>query len=359
MKCKILIYTGFIVFSCFSCTEGYNSFPEINSTTLVVNGCVTNEKGPYRIRLLESVAKGYKVETAPVLDARLTITDHLGNVDELKPLWKEQIVTVYKDENDKYGRDYLLMPNYDGGHDTLAPTSYSGFDDYLGAYYSTNIVGTPGGTYTLDITQNGKTYTAKDRMPFVTELDSIVVRNDGKYVEGKEQGVIISLPYLYFKKPEQGENHFLFTYKPYSMYHGSLVPKTEKFEEILFRSSQMFATWNYVAVSDRFMPSYVSGFKITGASSDPINSGKDLDWLWNRWDIADCYIVSVSREACLFFQALTEQFYQDGGAFSPAPASPPTNLSNGAQGFFMAAAVDQKRALSLAYQEWLKYQESL
>jgi hypothetical protein len=40
-------------------------------------------------------------------------------------------------------------------------------------------------------------------------------------------------------------------------------------------------------------------------------------------------------------KALINQLNYAAGVFHPAPASPPTNISNGGQGFFMAAGVSQ------------------
>jgi len=95
MNHKTFIFILFIIFIIFSCTEDYESFPGINSVTLVVNGCITNEEPPYRFSLFEDIANGHKVvSSAPVLDAHLTITDNFGNFDELKPLWEEQIVEI-------------------------------------------------------------------------------------------------------------------------------------------------------------------------------------------------------------------------------------------------------------------------
>jgi len=353
MKNRILILIWFSFFFVFSCSEDYDSFPEINSVTLVVNGCITDENGPYRIRLFEDIAKGHKVvESYPVLDARLSIIDNMGNYDELKPLWEEQIVEFeYEDNSGNLIRStYLLMPKYDGSYDSLRlQWGINSIEDYHGIYFTTSTVGKPGDTYTINISYKNQSYTATDRMPFATALDSVVLRNDGKHLDGKESDTF-DVPYLYFKKPELQESYFLLTHTK-GLWHpiwGVPIPQPQKFEEILLNSIQRKGeTWLYDVVSDRFMSSYVSGFKLTGATSDPKYTGTDEGFFdgFDRWTYADFYLVSVSREACLYFQALSDQFYQDGGAFSPAPATPPTNLSNGAQGFFMAAAVDQKRVV--------------
>jgi len=355
MKCKILILIVFPIFVIFSCTEDYGSLPEINSMTFVVNGCITDEDGPYRIQLFEDVVKGHKVESLPVLDARLTITDHLGNCDELKPLWKEQIVIVEVDSEKGYFYNlyYLLMPKYDGSYDSLL-LNFNNAVEFHGIYYTTSTVGKPNGIYTLDISHKSQFFSATDKMPFPSVLDSVVLRNDGKHIDGKETDTF-DVPYLYFKKPEHLENYFLLTHKKYNWHPmwGVPIPQTAKFEDVLLKSSQRpWNTWNYDVVSDRFMSSYVSGFKLTGATSSPLISGTDEGFLEgiDSWTFADFYLVSVSRQVSLYYQALSDQFYQDGGTFSPAPSTPPTNLSNGAQGFFMAASVDKKRVVRERYQ---------
>jgi hypothetical protein len=40
---------------------------------------------------------------------------------------------------------------------------------------------------------------------------------------------------------------------------------------------------------------------------------------------------------------LLKQFKNDGGAYQPSPSSPPTNMSNGALGYFRASAIIEKR----------------
>jgi len=353
MKNRILILIWISFFIGFSCTEDYDSFPGINSVTLVVNGCITDENGPYRIRLFEDIAKGNKiVESSPVLDARLSIIDNMGNYDELKPLWEEQIVEIeYEDNRGNLKRSsYLLMPKYDGNYDSLYLNfGVNSIEDYHGIYYTTSTVGKPDGTYTLNISYKNQLYMATDRMPFANVLDSVVLRKDGIFLDGK--GIdTFDVPYMYFKKPEHHDNYFLLTHKKYEWYPMSGAPfqRSLKFEEVLLGSRQRSGeTWRYDVVSGNFMSSYISGFKLTGATSSPEYSGTDEGFFdgFDNWVYGDFYLVSVSRQAGLYYQALSDQFYQDGGAFSPAPATPPTNLSNGAQGFFMAASVDQKRVV--------------
>jgi hypothetical protein len=49
----------------------------------------------------------------------------------------------------------------------------------------------------------------------------------------------------------------------------------------------------------------------------------------------------ITEPVYRYYVALSKQYNDDGGAFSPSPASPPTNFSGGAQGCFSAASVSQ------------------
>ena len=52
-------------------------------------------------------------------------------------------------------------------------------------------------------------------------------------------------------------------------------------------------------------------------------------------------ICTLTKEAYEYNRALIQQFRTDGGGYSPSPASPPTNLDNGALGFFRTSAVNR------------------
>ena len=52
---------------------------------------------------------------------------------------------------------------------------------------------------------------------------------------------------------------------------------------------------------------------------------------------------SLTQNAYEFYKILLQQFKNDGGAYQPAPGSPPTNMSNGALGYFRASSISIKR----------------
>jgi hypothetical protein len=71
-------------------------------------------------------------------------------------------------------------------------------------------------------------------------------------------------------------------------------------------------------------------------------NGTDIGFLNQEWEaFGGCAVnmYCISEPVYRYYYALSRQFYDDGGAFSPSPASPPTNINGGAQGCFSAASV--------------------
>jgi hypothetical protein len=361
----MILLVFLVFFLLFSCTEDYSLQIMDDAHILLVNGCITNDDGPYRVQLFDNVSKisgSGKPVMIPVTEARLTITDNLGNVDELKPLWEEKMVEIQEfwyynyDGTPQYRkRYYLLMPNYIGGYDSLLlnyPVNPYHIEDAIGAYYTTSTVGVPGRSYTLEIEYRGRTYTATDRMPGGAIIDSVVLVPSGKGIDGKNNDDF-DIPHLYFAEPQNETNYYLFTYSIkddlFDPGHHNFFPQpAETFESIIHKANQKTGswTWNFFIVSDRFMSPYMFGYKMDdGAATIPWITGSDYGFSFFRGaGSIDIYMASVSHEAYRYYQSLIGQFYQDGGAFSQAPASPPTNISNGGQGFFMATHVSHKRA---------------
>jgi len=369
MKLYFFFLFSFFFFLVSSCTEDYQLQTLNGAKILTVEGCITDEEGPYLISITECVSnlssKSSTLTTTPVTDAFVTITDDTGHKEELKPVWEEQIVVVPFSSVDYIRWTYfLLLPKYHHGYDSLyigmkptpktqnrPPDFNPSVANYLGIYYTTSISGEQGRTYTLTVEHNNKAYTATDRMPYGTAIDSVVMRPVGLGGEGKgDDGFLV--PHLYFSVPQDQENFYLFTYfpsdSPYNQYTRKsvlLAPIPFYKDFILYRKYRIWKSWGAAVVNDKFMSPYMSDYKL--------GDGPSPSSFWNASDIGfdgpstfylDIYMASISKPVYRSFEALTAQFYQDGGAFSHAPASPPTNMSNGAQGIFMATTVSTKRA---------------
>lgn len=129
---------------------------------LVVEGLITNQEGPYYVKL-STTGNFYSKEATPaVTEAVVTLADNAGNTEVLTHL-----------------------------------------SDDPGIYRADQIRGEVGRTYYLNIQYKGQEYTSEAYMPPVTTIDSLVIR----FVKGnpiKEEG-----HYLYFYAEEpQGETNY-------------------------------------------------------------------------------------------------------------------------------------------------------
>lgn len=135
-----------------ACTESIDiNLNEGENNRLVVAGEITNEPGPYSVRLTRSTSYFYNQPAPAELGAKVTISDGV------------QTLVLTDDDND-------------------------------GTYWTDSSArGVPGRTYTLDIElTNGETYTAVDHMPIPNRFDTI-------YYEYVNEEYGLTLPqYHYF-----------------------------------------------------------------------------------------------------------------------------------------------------------------
>src|SRR5579871_6752178 len=99
---------------------------------IVIEGEVTNTKGPYSVKISKTVNFSADNVYPPVMGAAVTITDSTT------------------------GKSETLVPGADSG-----------------TYLTQHLIGTPNHTYTLNVTVDGKQYTATSRMPVPVFLDSV------------------------------------------------------------------------------------------------------------------------------------------------------------------------------------------
>jgi hypothetical protein len=230
--------------------------------SLVVEGILTNKLEPYKVRL--TLTKDYfSSEDAPLVDdAMVTISDDAGNLDTL----------IYKN---------------DGYYETASDRQ-----------------GEVGRTYTLNITQGEKFYSASSTM--------------------KEQFIIDSLQYVYV-----GESGLGFIQEGYQLViYGQEDPDPNGYVWFRFYSNDTLLTepFRYFADKDDFLNgSYV-------VAQMPYTFSKDV--------MAKVEVYSITKEHYEFLYALMNQLNSNGGPFDAPPATPPTNISNGAIGFWGAASID-------------------
>ena len=350
MKFYPFVLFIFALFLTTSCTEDYQ-LPNMGSqTTIVITGIITNEPGPYYVTVWENISN---ISTGEMIrrginDARITITDSNGNVDELQsffsvPIEEEIIESPYPPYS--WYEYYYHIPDGEGGYVKFSASAGMNKikDDRDGKYFTVITKGNAGQTYTLSVEYAGKEYIATDYMCYGTVIDSISVEPLGRYIYDKpdgEDGFLV--PCLYFAEPKDEVNFYMFTYYNYPMpndqYAYTEPPKN------LGLSSIVSENWLISTVSDRFMPAYVEKYKISdGDFSRKWYNGTDMGFHiygqgWEFGGFVSMYC--ITEPLYRYFSALSQQYYDDG-AFSPSPASPPTNLNGGAQGCFIAASVSQ------------------
>ena len=366
-------YIFYLLFSVFSltisCTDNYQLPNTGSQTIIVITGLVTNEAGPYYVKVMESVSKistGTNIQRG-VNDARVTITDNNGNVDELRSFHSFPIDSVLYGSGVIWGTNdsiyyyayFLNIPDGNGGYERFG-IEKDIYDNYKirndireGAYFTTCTRGVPGQTYTLKVEYAGREYTATDYMCYGTEIDSISAEPIGIYINDKPDGTDgFMVPCLYFAEPQDEVNFYMFKQGYFSStYRYDPVEKAwaeEYFlrpaKNILLDMFSLSGSWPFSVVSDRFMPPYVSRYKMDdGDHERKWYQGTDMGFYQPfsnnpAWDV-DMYCISES--VYRYYYALSQQYYEDGGAFSPSPVSPPTNFSGGAQGCFSAASVSQ------------------
>jgi len=350
---SFLLLLVFIVI--ISCTEKYHFRDLGQQTTIVITGLVTNEPGPYYVRVVENVSEisTGRITQRPINDARVTIESN-GSVDELRSFYTVPVDSVWSIwERYLY---FIDIPNGDGDY-TRFQLEKSMWEDNKfhndfreGAYFTTSTKGIPGHTYTLKVEYAGQEYLVTDYMCYGTVIDSMSVEPIGKYIIDKPDDTDgFMVPCLYFAEPQDEVNFYMFQvgavtyrYEPNNRWNWVFDGFVPAKNLIINGWGGGGEDWYISVVSDRFMPPYVYQYKMSdGDHARKYMQGTDINF-WPGWDNGGAIdMFCITEPVYRYYYALSRQYYEDGGAFSPSPASPPTNFTGGAQGCFSAASVSQ------------------
>jgi hypothetical protein len=163
-------------------------------------------------------------------------------------------------------------------------------------------------TYTLDVTLNGITYSATEPMLPNFELDSLSVRKDPDPGQDDIEDNLLYNVLFYGFEPQETKDYYYFEFFAN--------------DELLRNEADVFIS------DDIFLAGKISGLEF------PFN--------YALGDSATIRVFSISRKVYLFYSELASVLGNDGGMFSPPPANPLTNLSNGALGVFQVSSVKKK-----------------
>lgn len=204
--------------------------------------------------------------------------------------------------------DAIVRVVDDAGHEFNFVHNPRNHPDSAGIYVpETEFTGEIGRTYTLSVEADGQVYEASDELPGVIAFDSLKFRvNEEQEEDPKEPGKIYEV-LMYAREPQDEENYYLFRF----FRNDSL--KVYNPTDIYFTQDDLLAE------------------KIDGVPS-PVYFGRN--------DRARVEVYSLTRRGYVFYNDLSIILNNDGGGmFGPIPASPRTNLTNGALGFFQVSAV--------------------
>jgi hypothetical protein len=189
--------------------------------------------------------------------------------------------------------------------------------DSMPGYYFNNGIGLTltNETYELIIEHQGRTYTATSELKTVPELDSITVQMSVFSELGFSPDIFYQV-LAHFEESDEKENFYLF-----NLY--------------LNRRLRTVRATDKETLSNQFLDKYVSWAAVS------INE-KEL----TPGDTLTLEIRSISRENFDFYNIFFVQTSLSGNPFAGAPpANIPTNLSEGAKGFFQISAVNRQSVI--------------
>jgi hypothetical protein len=128
----------FVLLVLSSCQKVINIDLNSASPQIVIEGNVTDQAGPYTVKMTKTVNFSETNVFPPVTGALVKISDNAGNSE------------------------------------SLAETS-------PGIYTTSTLQGTPGREYSLSVTANGKNYTATSTMPYPVNIDTIEFQQGGGF----------------------------------------------------------------------------------------------------------------------------------------------------------------------------------
>lgn len=259
---------------------------ETGPTQLSVDGWLTNQPGPQRIRLTLT-SNYFSTGAAPIASgATVTVTDNTGKV-----------YPFTDPDNDGY---YVWTPT---PKDTL---------------------GRIGRTYQLTINYGNDTYTAKSQLNRVPPVDSMVFRQKKLSPFSKTMGYQAE---FYAQDPAGATDYFRIKYYR----NGELQEKVK--DLISLKDASLFAS---------------SGSTDGLEFIRPVRRAINPDSLYVLNDVVKVEVLSVTEDAYNFLQQVNRQL-SNVGLFATPAVNVPTNIigTNGkpATGFFVTCAVSSRTAV--------------
>ncbi len=275
----------------YACTEAYDVDFKNYEPKLVVDAQLLNIDTIHYIRLALSKAsfQGYKE-----WDGK----DDSYHIEKFEPVIDAQVNVIENSE------DTFIFVNKNINIEYNKKTKENGY------YRSNALKIKAGNTYTLKINWHDKEYTSSCFVQQVPKIDTVTFELKDAPSIGKGK---FRIPYIWFKDNPATKDYYLF-----------------------LTNNAGNAVWSRAILDDEFLAPEVHGIDVFKGES--ILYWRNAYPLEN-WEVR-IEMHSITKEVYEYYKALIGQFRNDGGVYTPSPASPPTNISNGALGFFRVSTVE-------------------
>lgn len=306
------------------CTKDFNPYLNKTEPLFVIQGRISNLRGPYYVRITKStnllgMGKRYDpgdTGTAEVVTgAQVIISDDTGISDTLIPANATAAA--------RYSYSY-----WNGAIDSVKGQIHGDlFSAEQGFYQTTKITGEPGHTYHLRVTIGDSVFESSAYMPYVPTLDSASVHETVVNADGSK-GLF---PFAYFSEPQNEKNYYLLQFNDLSEYPYDNV------------YAHYFSSTNFpfYIVDDKILPPYVNGLAVRIYISGHYQFGGPYPSITFQKPL-QVRLSSLTKETYNYFDVLRKQLENDGSVYKPVPASAAGNISNGALGLFYATHISYK-----------------
>ncbi|QMU31092.1 DUF4249 domain-containing protein [Adhaeribacter radiodurans] len=251
---NITLFLSLFMLALTGCEQVIDYELDEDTEKIVIEGLVTNQLGPYTVRVSKTLGYLQNGQTPGISNAEVTISDDKGNSEVLQA--KEN-----------------------------------------GIYQTKDLIGTIGNIYFLKVKVNGQEYTSQSYLKPVTTLDSVTYKFKEKNAE-TDEGYYAT---IYFQEPKGKGDYYRF----------NIWVNEEQEDDI-------------VAIDDEVYD---------GNYGDP-----EIDIALQKGDKLRVEMLSLDRPGYDFLRVLGTMQYYTGGPFDAPPANAPSNISNGAIGYFGASA---------------------
>jgi hypothetical protein len=306
---NVIIRTLLVTFIVISCTEEYPvDFGEI-PPKLVVECSLLDIDSTHYVKLSLSKSSFAKDEFdttfwgiinkfKPVTNAVVIISDNQGIIDTLmgQPDSVKCPYTYYNQNNTALATDSIMCEN----EHSLS----------RGYYFTNKIIVRAGNTYYLKVIWENQIYESSCYAPFIPKIDSVTY----DYAIGETGKSNYYIPYIWFTDNKNTTDYYL------------------------FKTNWGSGVWPRAILSDEYIDDSSKGIDVF--------RGEAIDYWRNayppEWAAGLIYRIemhSITKEIYDYYKGLISQIRNDGGVYTPSPASPPTNISNGALGYFRASCV--------------------